>query len=663
MTKIHVKAQPDFLQGLTVSARPLNAIAELVWNGFDAGSEKVQVFFDFNEMDGIESIRVRDSGQGIQRSQIEEFFGNLGASWKKSAARLNGRALHGKNGKGRFKAFALGDWVEWNTTYKDNDKTYKYTITGKSSSLDDFVLTEPVEVAGLETGTEVLIQNPKHDFRSLSDPSAPTELAKIFGAYLTQYPGLVFEHNGSKVDPKSVQKHQKQYSLGDIPLGDGRSAGVVISIVEWTTPTDRILHLCDADGITLHELATQIRAPGFNFTAYVKSDLFRELDSTNALAIAELRPDVQAVLKVVRNKIKEHFRLRMLEDQGKVIERWKEEKIYPYENSQDIGPVEQAERQVFDILAVNVQNFLPSFDDADIKSKKFTFQLLALAVKENPDSIQEIISNVLGLKKDAQDDLAELLRKTSLSSIISSAKTVANRLDFLVGLDALLFDKATKKIFLERDQLHKILELEAWIFHEEFVLGVSEARLEEVLNVHLGKLGKRVDDPSPVFAEGDKTCRVDLMLQKATQPRTGEFDYLVVELKRPSQKINSEVLGQIESYAMAVAKDERFKSTKTSWNFIVVSNEMDDYAKRKANQRDRPQGLVYDDSELNIKVWAKHWSEVINDAKSRLHFVNKQLSYEANRDSSSGYLQKTHAKFIPDVTAVGKSTSSETPEK
>ena len=68
------------------------------------------------------------------------------------------------NGKGRFKAFALGDWVEWNTTYKDNDKTYKYTITGKSSSLDDFVLTEPVEVAGLETGTEVLIQNPKHDF-------------------------------------------------------------------------------------------------------------------------------------------------------------------------------------------------------------------------------------------------------------------------------------------------------------------------------------------------------------------------------------------------------------------------------------------------------------------------------------------------------------------
>jgi Histidine kinase-, DNA gyrase B-, and HSP90-like ATPase len=654
MIKIHVEAQPDFLEGLTVSARPINAIAELVWNGFDAGSEKVQVFYDFNAMDGIESIRVRDSGLGIQRSEIEKLFGNLGASWKKSVARVNGRALHGKNGKGRFKAFALGDWVEWNTTYKLDDKTYKYKITGKSLSLDDFIVTEPIEAPGLATGTEVFIQNPKQDFRSLRDASAPLELAKIFGAYLTQYPGLVFEHNGNMVDPKSVQKNAKQYTLGDIPLGDGRLANVSISIVEWITPTDRILHLCDADGITLHDLAagTQIRAPGFNFTAYVKSGLFRDLDSSNELSIAELHPDVQVVLKAVRSKIKEHFRLRTLEDQGKVIERWKEEKIYPYEDSRDIGPVEEAERQVFDILAVNVQSYLPSFDDADTKSKKFTFRLLAQAIKENPDSVQEIISEVLGLKKDAQDDLAELLKKTPLSSIISSAKIVANRLDFLLGLDSLLFDKETKKIFLERDQLHKILEQEAWIFHEEFGLAGSEKRLEEVLNIHLEKLGVREDNPAPVLAEDGKTCRVDLMLQKAIQPRIGEYDYLIVELKRPSQKVNSAVLAQIESYAMAVAQDERFKNTKITWTFIAISNEMDDYAERKANQKGRPRGLVYEASDLNMTVWAKTWSEVLNDAKSRLQFINKQLSYEADRDSSGGYLKRAHAKFIPDMTAI-----------
>ena len=87
MAKVHVEAKADFLEGLTVSARPVSALAELVWNGFDAGSDRVQVFLDFNDMDGIESIRIKDSGSGIPRADIDKLFGNLGASWKKTTAR------------------------------------------------------------------------------------------------------------------------------------------------------------------------------------------------------------------------------------------------------------------------------------------------------------------------------------------------------------------------------------------------------------------------------------------------------------------------------------------------------------------------------------------------------------------------------------------------
>jgi len=50
-----------------------------------------------------------------------------------------------------------------------------------------------------------------------------------------------------------------------------------------------------------------------------------------------------------------------------------------------------------------------------------------------------------------------------------------------------------------------------------------------------------------------------------------------------------------------------------------------------------------------ITVWVKTWAEVINDARARLGFVNKQLAYEADRDSAKSYLRKTHAKFIPDA--------------
>ena len=129
-----------------------------------------------------------------------------------------------------------------------------------------------------------------------------------------------------------------------------------------------------------------------------------------------------------------------------------------------------------------------------------------------------------------------MLQKTRLSSIISCAKIVANRLDFLLGLESLLFDKKTKEVLLERDQLHKILEKESWLFDEDFALASSESRLEDVLAKHLSILGNREDAIDEVKLPDGKHGRIDLMLSKVIQPRSGEFDYLIVELKRPSKK-------------------------------------------------------------------------------------------------------------------------------
>lgn len=648
---IQVTAKKDFIESLT-SARPIAALAELIWNGFDAKSDKVQVFLDLNDMNGLQSVRVRDFGKGIVFSEADKLFGSLGDSWKKAAVRHDGRSLHGKNGKGRFKAFALGSQVEWATTYKSNGKSHSYKIIGKSSALDNFDIGNVTEIEADVSGTEVTIHNVISDFRSLKDETAQMSLAKIFAVFLTEYPEASIEYDGNNIDPAAVQSHREEYTLGDIVLSGERKVPVSVVIIEWNIPTERVVHLCDSAGISLHETPAgqQVRAPGFNFTAYIKSDHFRELDKTGLLALADLHDDVQAIVRAAKSKMKEHFRRRLASSHSQIVEKWKKEEIYPYEEKQDIGPVEFAERQVFDILAVSVQSYLPSFEDSDLKQKKFTFFLLAQAIRQNPDSVQFIIGEVLGLKKEAQDDLALLLEKTPLSSIISSAKIVANRLDMLNGLEALLFDKESKKKLLERDQLHKILETEAWLFHEEFSLAGSEQRLEEVLRKHLAVLGPRQDDPNTVEVGEGKTGRIDLMLQKVIQPRTGQYDYLIVELKRPSQKINDEVLTQIKKYAMAVAGDERFCGVPAKWTFVAISNELNSYARKDANQRGRPKGQVYDDPELNITVWVKEWAEVINDARSRLRFVNEQLSYEADRDSAKAYLKRTHAKFIPDFS-------------
>ncbi|MEB0141236.1 MULTISPECIES: ATP-binding protein [unclassified Undibacterium] len=410
---VQVTAKKDFLESIT-SSRPIAALAELIWNGFDAASNKVEVFLDINEMNGLESVRVRDYGDGITFSKVDKLFGSLGDSWKKAAVRQHGRSLHGKNGKGRFKAFSLGHKVEWATTFKENGKSHSYKIVGNSTSLDNFNVGKVVEVDTNVSGTEVTIHNVVSDFRSLKDETAQMSLAKIFAVFLTEYPETSIEYDGKNVDPNAVQHHREEYDLGEIGLNSGNRVRVSIVVIEWNIPTERVVHLCDASGISLFETPAgqQIRAPGFNFTAYIKSDHFRELDKLGQLALADLHDDVQVIVRAAKNKMKEHFRKRLASQHSQIVEKWKEEKIYPYEDNDNIDPVEFAERQVFDILAVNVQSYLPSFEDSDSKQKKFTFFLLAQAIRQNPDSVQFIIGEVLGLKKEAQDDLALLLEKT-----------------------------------------------------------------------------------------------------------------------------------------------------------------------------------------------------------------------------------------------------------
>ncbi len=641
---IQISAKKDFIERQS-SAKSLPALAELIWNGLDSGSNIVETHCVLNALDGLEEIRIKDTGTGIDHSKVKQLFGDLGSSWKRDKHRLNGRALHGKNGQGRLKAFALGNHVTWKTTYENAGKFYSYEIKGIASDLESLSFTDPVISCSNTTGTEVLISEITKSHGSLLSENTPQELAKIFAPYLSQYPIVKLKLNNEAIDPTFLQQASHEFPLKPITSSDGNIIETKLKLIEWSVKTKRMLHICDSDGVSLHEQEAGIQTPSFEFTAYFKSDYFRSLDKDNFLYLNELHTDVQQILNQGKRLIRDHFRERLAQKQSQIVKRWKDEKVYPYINKSELTAIELAERQVFEILAVNVESYLPKFSDSNYQSRKFTFKLLAQALRDNPASVQKIITELLNLKKEEQDELAELMEKTSLSNIISSAQTVANRLNFLLALENLLFDKESKKKLLERDQLHKILEHEAWLFDEEFTLSGSEKRLEEVLELHLDKLGSRVD--APVLREDDKQGRVDLMLSRCIQPRQDEKDHLIVELKRPSQKINSEVLNQVESYAIAVANDKRFLKEKTRWRFIAVSNEFDEHARKKANQRNRPKGLVFDDADLNIEVWAFDWTEIISNARTRLQFINSSLNYEADRDTAKNYLMKVHAKYIP----------------
>lgn len=660
MQEIEVQVQDDHIKTMAATKRPVIGIIELLWNGLDADARELEVSFEKNNLDALDVIHVRDNGSGIAHSELDVCFGKLGGSWKKSAQKTpGGRILHGKLGKGRFRAFSLGSKVEWATCYQENGSRKKYTISTDYAQPKKFKIDDPIDCQE-ETGTCVRILGIHKDFRSLETDEALHAVTEHLALYLSEYPGISIRYNGVSVDPASIQSQSVTYPLAEYHTEEGKKYSLSLTVIEWTTSLERELHLCDAQGVSLHQIAPGIQAPGFNFTAYLKSDLIRDLDAEGRLVLEDLDPDLKAVVETAKEQMRSHFRARAAEEAKSLIAVWKEKKIYPYEGDPE-DDVEEVEREVFDVVALNINSYLPKFDEEKDVSQRFTFNLVKQALRNNPESLQQIFENVLNLPKDRQDTFAKLLKHTSLSNIISAAKIVTDRLNFIRGLETLVYDQVTKAQLLERDQLHKILETETWIFGEHLNLTNTEEYLEDVLNKYISKLKDREDSEEEqdkpeveqaqagdIVRDTGKRCRIDLMLGRTVpQSRPDEFEHLVVELKRPSKKIDLEVITQVKSYAFAVARDERFHSTKTKWVCWAVSNEMTEDAKQEARQQNRPAGLVHISEDPYVEVWAKTWSEIFADCRSRLHFFRDKLKYEPTRDTARDYLRETHAAYLP----------------
>ncbi|MEK7889165.1 ATP-binding protein [Burkholderia contaminans] len=653
---IHVDAKPDHLASLA-RGKPVMAIAELIWNALDADADRVRVSVVENDLGNPVAIEVVDNGVGITIDEAESAFGSLGGSWKREhrvTARTS-KKMHGRNGKGRFKAFALGQYVEWDSVYlDDNDARQHFVIKGRSDRLQDFEIGKVSDApVGRSRGTRVRIDSMHEAFGILSsEGSATRQLAEIFALYLRNYPATEIIYRDERIDPTSVQKSHQSIPLPAFIAADGSKVRAVLEIVEWSfAKKERRICLCDSEGFALHEVEAGIR-PGseFNFTAYIRSEYIAKLNHENILALDELDPDLRRLADSARAQLRAHFRRRKAEAASELVQQWKDEGIYPFAGDAT-DSLEMARREVFDICALNVHQYLDSFREGRPKDRQFTLRMLKTALDENPESLKRILSDVLDLPKERQTELADLLQYTTLSSIIEASKMVADRLQFLVGFQELLFRPDSKRSLRERSQLHRMLENETWLFGEEYLLTSSDENLNTVLRKYLAKLrptgkkARRRDDP--VVRDDGTQAVIDLMLAREVPAYAKtRREFLVVELKRPSQKIDLEVQAQIQSYALAVASDERFDSQNTDWTFIAISNEMTPEAARTVRQQGKPYGFFHEED--NLRIGLATWAEVLAASRARLEAFRSKLDYTATNDQGVALLHSKYARYLPD---------------
>jgi Histidine kinase-, DNA gyrase B-, and HSP90-like ATPase len=642
MDEREVKLSQDHLQRQS-RVSPERAMEELIWNGLDAGGPSVQVIFESNNLEAVVAVEIVDHGSGIDYADLDRAFGTLGRSLKNERrVTHDGRALHGSEGRGRFKALVLGNYAKWTTIFRNNGDFINYTIDMRRGTQDKYIVSAPIKASVRSTGTIVRIDELIKG-QSLISEKTKQSLTQRLALYLTRYPVTV-QYDSQPIDPQSVIKHREHRDI-EVLDDSGESLASSLDVLEWTFETQPKILICDADGFAWHELPARVPSHGMPFTAFVSCAKAREWNEAGRFILDELDKDIAKVVSTVRQALSDYLRSRLAEQAGDLVKQWKDEKIYPYSEDDPQSSIQKAERQVFDIVASRVHLYHPTFGRGELTARQFTLHLVRQALESNPGSLKRILEEVLRLPKAEQDDLADLFERTNLRAIVSAATVVDDRLQAIEGFDHILFDPDWRKTLLERTQLHRLLVRHLWIFGDEYTLDADDESVRVVLDRHKKILGRNEIAPSLDVSSIDREDLIpDLMLSRRFARDAKLVEHVVIELKRPSVKLGDTEISQIKTYANAITREAQFSREQTQWTFFLIGNDFDDFAETEARGDDRPYGRLR--KQGNHTIWMKRWADVLHDARSRYAFFRDKLELEVSGSSGLQYLQDHYSSLM-----------------
>ncbi|WP_114751868.1 ATP-binding protein [Pleomorphovibrio marinus] len=647
---VNIQVARDHLERLT-KASGTNALMELIWNSLDADSKNINITAKEGSL-GITQIIVEDNGNGINYQEAEAVFGTLGGSAKKVRRLSPGnRKLHGEEGKGRFKSLSLANLVKFESTYKDNGSLKYFDITIDANNIQGAEISDVRTLKKGEgaTGVKVTLNNINQDCASvITTDKIYQQIEEKLAVYYLAYPDFSISINKRNLDFQHFIKRKFEDEFKVKIDNSEKEISFKIRILEWSIQNDRNIFLCNQAGISYSEIPLRIKAPSFNISIYLLSDYIDEIHKTGNIDFGENEPVLRLAIEAARESARKYVRDRMHEDAKGFIEEAKKEGIYPY-HGKAASEIENVQRKVFDILALNINEYVPKFSEQEKENKKFTFSLVKEALESDSKSLQKIISEAIKMPKTKQDELAEILEKTSLADITTVIKEVSDRLRVLYELKLILLEPKTRDKVLERKHLHQIVKHNTWVFGDDYSLGVEDVNLKNVLKSHLQLLGR--DDFQAVLDEKDNAGLKDIpdicLYKQFPRGKSGYFENFVLELKRPSKKSGITELDQVKRYAQAISTDGRFDMKKNEWTVILLVTDMDGTLEFEYEQDGKPLGEII--KKKNLTVLVKKWIDVLSDAEARYQYLKEKLNYSISHDEEGIKLLKArYAEYLPE---------------
>lgn len=636
--KLSANSNSVLNSGLTDDYR--KAIAEYIWNGFDAGATCVEIHYHTNALGGVDDLWIIDNGCGIDYSTLSKTFGAFLDSNKKQTFQRTSD-VRGRKGKGRFAYNVISRGASWSTKYKDGEgNLMQYEIKIYSTDRAEYETTDPTMVPVNEEQTTGTVFH----FLDLCSNLIEDDLTKdSFCDYLSSEFAWFLILNKSKGYSIKIESTEIDYRklIGETEVQTIEIAEHLFkcSFIRWTRKIgDK--YYCYLMNSNLKEMCKVLtsfnnKSTTFHHSVYVTSSYFNRFiwakktgtryDGFVDQSDETYRKFFKILSGYLAKKEKEYIStvgttelIAQYERDG-ILPKFTDDK-YGRERKKDLVKV------IHGIYTVQPRIFLK----LSMEQSKTMVGFLNLLLDSNErNNVIEIIASVVHLTSEERTELTNILRATTLSRINSIISLVKNRLLVIEGLKQLVYE--LEKFTNERNHIQAIIEENYWLFGEQYNLVSADKPFTISLLEYTYLLDGQAEKGS--FTAEDGCRRPDIFISRGQSlPKYSYSSFLeeniIVELKRPSVVIGKEQFRQIEDYRDIILKEPKFQSKHRKWIFIVVGKEVDDFIKgqyKSFSDKNRPLLVQYQE---NFEIYAMTWDDVFLTFKHKENFILEKLNFD-----------------------------------
>ena len=577
--------------GLQMYSGAVAAIAELISNAWDADADSVEVSVTLDGPIGSgETIEIRDSGTGMSFAEVNDKYLVLGRNRRAAEGSFSagGRPVLGRKGIGKLAGFGIAKQVEvW--TVKDGQLTaflMEYdAITGATAEIKPYEPTllhdRPVDPSDpLSEGTLVILRRLQLK-NQINGERFRRGMNRRFSLLSDAF----------KVTINGVDLLREDMPLQfRFPAAGWNAEDVAgIGTVQWWMGfTEKPIQVEESRGISVLARGKIAQAPFFfdmtggagsqlglqYLTGEVIADSLdddADLIATDRASVLWEHPSAQPLLTWGQAKLRELLREWSKLRRESQVTRLRERTSY-------MGLVERfPERERKELLsAIDTLASMPTMENERLD------EIVAILIQayEN-DHFLSVIRSIQSLGVDAQEEIVGLIAEWDVIEAVQTAQLVRGRVEIIRTFDALIKAKAP-----EKPDMQDFLKEHPWLIDPGWQMLAHEKSLDNILQDNF-------NSPKKVKKRGGR--RLDFLC-------LGDSSHaVVVEIKRPGEKVGVSELRQLEDYLLYLNRwnndSSGGRSKRERITGVLIYDRMDEDARELASR-------MRDSGDVLIITWS-----------------------------------------------------------